>query len=129
MITISHLDQLPEIWREGVETRMHISAVNGAAQLCIFEQWISPSAGAPMHFHAVEEILTVLSGEADVCIEDEHKVLSAGHSVIVSAHRRHGFRNTGSGILHMRAVLASPVLEATYDVAGPVRRWQSVEGS
>jgi quercetin dioxygenase-like cupin family protein len=129
MITISHMDQLPEKWRDGVETRMHVSAANGAAQLCIFEQWIAPSAGAPAHFHAVEEVLTAISGEADLWIEDEHTILTAGHSVIVPAHRKHGFRNIGQVTLHMRAVLASPTLEAIYDVAGPVQRWQPVDQS
>src|SRR5438093_192602 len=34
----------PEHWRPGVETRMVVSARNGAAQLCVFEQWVAPGA-------------------------------------------------------------------------------------
>jgi hypothetical protein len=38
MIVVDVRDMLPEQWRLGVETRMLVSARNGAAQLCIFEQ-------------------------------------------------------------------------------------------
>ena len=43
MIVVDVRDMLPEQWRLGVETRMLVSASNGAAQLCIFEQWIAPA--------------------------------------------------------------------------------------
>jgi hypothetical protein len=36
----------------------------------------------------------------------------------------HGFRNSGQGTLHLHAVLASPVFEATPEgETEPVRRW------
>jgi len=57
-------------------------------------------------------------------IDDEHVVLCDGQALIVPAGRRHGFRNVGSATLHMHAVLASPILEATFDGSSePVRRW------
>jgi len=77
-----------EQWREGVETRMVVSAINGATQLCIFEQWVAPGAGAPAHSHPVEEVLTVLEGEAELWIEDERAIATAGQSLLVPAHRR-----------------------------------------
>jgi hypothetical protein len=50
--------------------------------------------------------------------------LTTGQSLVVPAHRRHGFRNTGAATLHMHAVLASSIFEATFDgSAEPVRRW------
>ena len=124
MKTVVHSDQPREEWRPGVETRMHVSALNGATQLCIFEQWVAPGAGAPTHTHLVEEVLTVIAGEADMWIDEEHVVLSHGQALIVPAGRRHGFRNVWSATLHMHAVLASPILEATFDGSPePVRRW------
>ena len=59
MKAIDPEDTAPEQWREGVKTRMLVSASNGAAQLCMFEQWVAPGNGAPAHSHPVEEILTV----------------------------------------------------------------------
>ena len=117
-------DRLREEWRAGVETRMHVSACNGATQLCIFEQWLAPAAAAPTHWHPVEEVLTVASGEAEMWIEEQHMVLTGGQSLIVPAHRKHGFRNAGTATLHMHAVLASSFFEATFDGSvEPVRRW------
>ncbi|MDX8539321.1 cupin domain-containing protein [Mesorhizobium abyssinicae] len=129
MKSIAHGDQPREQWRAGVETRMHVSARNGTAQLCIFEQRVEPTVGAPTHWHSVEEVLTVIAGTAEMWIDDEHSVLTAGQSLIIPAHRKHGFRNVGDEPLHIHAVLASPIFEATFDgPAGLVRRWLA-EGS
>src|ERR1700676_172855 len=124
MIVVDVRDMLPEQWRLGVETRMLVSAGNGAAQLCIFEQWIAPGAGAPTHSHPVEEVLTVRDGEAEMWMDEQRLIVSVGQSLIVPAGRKHGFRNSGTGTLQIHAVLASPVFEATPEGAmAPVRRW------
>ncbi|MBV8925326.1 MAG: cupin domain-containing protein [Bradyrhizobium sp.] len=105
---------------------MLVSAAAGAAQLCIFEQWAAPGAGAPTHSHPVEEVLIVREGEADMWIGETHATVSAGQSLLIPAGRLHGFRNSGSTTLHVHAVLASPIFEATpAGSAEPVRRWAS----
>src|SRR5882757_4188741 len=124
MIVVDVRDMLPEQWRLGVETRMLVSASNGAKQLCIFEQWVAPGAGAPTHSHAVEEVLTVRQGEAEMWIEDERAIVTEGQSLIVPAGRRHGFRNSGTTTLHIHAVLAAPMFEAMAEGATEMtRRW------
>jgi quercetin dioxygenase-like cupin family protein len=116
----------PEQWRPGVETRMVVSAGNGAAQLCIFEQWAAPGLGAPTHSHPVEEVLTVHAGEAEMWIDEQRVTVSAGQSLIVPAGRMHGFRNSGGATLHIHAVLASPIFEQMPEGATEmVRRWVS----
>jgi quercetin dioxygenase-like cupin family protein len=115
-----------EHWRPGVETRMLVSARNGAMQLCIFEQWVAPGNGAPTHSHPVEEVLTVHDGEAEMWMDEERVIVTAGQSLIVPAGRNHGFRNSGSATLHLHAVLASPIFEATSEGATEVvRRWEA----
>jgi len=124
MIVVDVRDMLPEQWRLGVETRMLVSASNGAVQLCIFEQWIAPGAGAPTHSHPVEEVLTVREGEAEMWMDDERIVVSVGQSLIVPAGRLHGFRNCGAATLHIHAVLASRGFEMTPEGAKEaVQRW------
>ena len=119
-------DSVLENWRPGVQTRMLISAQNGADQLCIFEQWVAPGNGAPTHRHPVEEVLMVREGEADMWIEDDHVTVKAGQSLIIPAGRRHGFSNSGNATLHLQAVLASPIFEAIPDGATEVvRRWEA----
>ncbi len=113
-----------EQWRPGVTTRMKASAANGATQLCMFEQWCEPGLGAPTHLHAVEEVLCVREGQADVWIEDTHVALTRGQLVVVPAGRKHGFSNSGTTILHIESTLAAPVFEAAYDdKRESPRRW------
>ena len=130
MRVIDHERQSQEEWRAGVTTRMRVSAVTGAAQLCIFEQWCEPGCGAPTHLHAVEEVLTVLEGQAEIWIENEREAVSAGQSVIVPAGRHHGFRNTGTATLHVQSTLAEPIFEASYQNQNEIsRRWVAVSFS
>lgn len=124
MQVIEHEAQSVETWRPGVLTRMRVSARTGAHQLTIFEQWCDPAHGAPMHLHAVEEVLTVLAGMAEIQVGEERRAVGAGGSVLIPAGVRHGFRNVGDGQLHVLATLAAPIFEARYDDATEVaRRW------
>lgn len=126
MQAIAHQQQAWEAWREGVKTRMLVSARLGAAQLCIFEQQVAPGAGAPTHCHPVEEVLTVLEGTAGVWVEGARLTLSAGQSLVVPAERYHGFCNSGISTLHIHAILASPIFEALAEgTLEPVRRWEA----
>lgn len=124
MRVVDVAEQAAEEWRPGVRTRMLASTANGASQLCVFEQWCDPGHGAPTHLHAVEEILHVLSGKAEVWMSDKKVTLADGQLVIVPAGRKHGFTNAGANVLHIRSTLASPVFEAAYDDKRETpRRW------
>ena len=124
MRILDHTSQAFEEWRPGVRTRMRVSALSGSVQLCIFEQWCDPEKGAPTHLHAVEEVLSVMEGTAEIWVESETIQASAGQSVVIQAGRKHGFRNTGTTTLHVMATLASPMFEASFDAAGEIsRRW------
>jgi mannose-6-phosphate isomerase-like protein (cupin superfamily) len=113
-----------EQWRPGVLTRMRVSALTGSAQLCVFEQWCDPGCGAPTHLHAVEEVLTVLAGCAEIWVGEERATVTAGQSVIIPAGHRHGFRNNGKAVLHVEATLAAPMFEAAFeDLRETGRRW------
>lgn len=115
MRIIDHASGERDEWRPGVTTRMLASALTGTTQLCVFEQWCEPGCGAPTHLHAVEEVLGVQAGRAEVWVEQEKATLTDGQSVVIPAGRRHGFRNVGEGTLHMRAILAAPIFEASFD--------------
>lgn len=122
MHIVDHTGQEREPWRPGVLTRMHVSAARGASQLCVFEQWCDPGCGAPTHLHAVEEVLTVREGHAEIWVGDEHASVTVGQSVIIPAGRPHGFRNTGETTLHMEATLAAPIFEAASSDLRETRR-------
>ena len=127
MRILDHEQEPAQEWRPGVMTRMRVSAVTGAAQLCVFEQWCDPGCGAPTHLHAVEEVLSVLAGEAEMWVGEERATVTTGQSVMVPAGRPHGFRNTGTGTLHVQAILAAPIFEAAFEDARETsRRWLPV---
>ena len=133
MEVLRHEQQLSEVWREGVRTRMRVSVLTGAAQLCVFEQWCDAGKGAPTHLHAVEEILTVLQGDAEIWVENELQLAGPNQSVVIPAGRKHGFRNIGTDTLHVMATLAAPMFEGTFDDPNQIsRRWlpaSSVKGN
>lgn len=114
MNVIDHATQPGEDWRAGVRTVMLVSAVNGASQLCIFEQFCEPGLGAPTHLHSVEEVLTVVEGMAEIWLGDDRQTVEGGQSVLVPAGHWHGFKNIGETTLHVRATIAAPVFEAGY---------------
>ena len=124
MSLLDHETQPLEQWREGVMTLMRVSALVKSSQLCIFDQFCDPGLGAPIHLHAVEEVLEVMQGEAEVTLRGESLILCTNQSIVIPAGARHAFRNIGSGILKVRATLASPIFEASYDDrAEQSRRW------
>ena len=124
MDVLNHADQPLEKWRDGVMTQMRMSFLLGGRQLCIFDQFCDPGLGAPVHIHAVEEVLEVIAGSAEVLLNDETAQLSADQSVLIPAGTRHGFRNTGTDTLHVRATLAASIFEAQYDSTKETsRRW------
>ena len=122
MNIIDHASEPLDEWRPGVVTRMLVSALTGAERLCVFEQFCEPGRGAPTHRHAVEEVLAVVDGTAEVWLDAERAALTTGQSVVVPAGRRHGFRNTGPATLHVRATLAAPIFEAWFDGEAEARR-------
>ncbi|MFT5507721.1 MAG: mannose-6-phosphate isomerase-like protein (cupin superfamily) [Hyphomicrobiaceae bacterium] len=115
MQIINHARQEKEDWREGVTTVMLVSAMNSASQLCIFDQYCAPGLGAPTHLHAVEEVLSVIEGKAEIWLGDARKQIETGESLIIPAGYWHGFTNLLQTTLHVRATLAAPVFEASYD--------------
>ncbi|NNM74562.1 cupin domain-containing protein [Enterovirga aerilata] len=122
MDVLDHGKQEIEVWRDGVNTRMRVSALTNSHQLLIFEQFCDPGHGAPMHIHAVEEVLEVVEGVAEISLGDSSRVVSPDQSVVVPAGMRHGFKNIGDGILKVRATMAAPIFEASYDVRGEIAR-------
>lgn len=124
MNVLDHNSQARERWREGVMTEMRVSYLVGGRQLCIFDQYCDPGLGAPVHIHAVEEVLECFAGRMEVTLEDETAVVEANQSVLIPAGARHGFRNIGTDTLHVRATLAAPIFEGQYDsTKEQSRRW------
>ena len=84
----------------------------------------APGFGAPLHIHAVEEVLEVIEGTAEIWLGKKSAIVKPNQSVLVPAGAKHGFRNLENTTLHVRATLAAPIFEAAYsDSAEISRRW------
>jgi quercetin dioxygenase-like cupin family protein len=126
MNILDHNAQPIEKWRDGVMTRMRMSLLLGGRQLCIFDQFCDHDLGAPIHVHAVEEVLEVIDGRAEISLDGETAIVTANQSVLIPAGVKHGFRNLDKKILHVRATLAAPIFEAAYENTSETsRRWNS----
>ncbi len=124
MQILNHADQTLEKWRDGVMTQMRMSYLLGGRQICIFDQFCAPGLGAPTHIHAVEEVLEVFAGRAEIWLDNDKQVVEANQSVLIPAGARHGFRNIGIETLHVRATLAASIFEAQYESTKETsRRW------
>jgi hypothetical protein len=51
-----------------------MSALLGGRQVCIFDQFCDPGLGAPIHSHAVEEVLEVIEGTAEIWLGKESAI-------------------------------------------------------
>jgi mannose-6-phosphate isomerase-like protein (cupin superfamily) len=127
MNVLIHDNQPIEKWRDGVMTRMRMSIQLGGRQLCIFDQFCDFDLGAPIHLHAVEEVLEVIDGRAEISLDGDTAIVEANQSVLIPAGVKHGFRNLEKKILHVRATLAAPIFEASYENSNEIsRRWVPV---
>lgn len=106
-------------------TRMRMSALLGGRQLCIFDQFCAPGLGAPTHIHAVEEVLEVIEGSAEIWVGSEIFTVGKNQSVLVPAGVQHGFKNVEeAATLYVRATLAACIFEASYESRTEMsRRW------
>jgi mannose-6-phosphate isomerase-like protein (cupin superfamily) len=124
MNVLDHNAKPDEMWRDGVMTQMRMSVMFGGRQLCIFEQFCNEGLGAPIHIHAVEEVLEVIDGRAEISLGNESAIVIRNQSVLIPAGMKHGFRNLEKKILHVRATLAAPIFEASYENRAEIsRRW------
>jgi quercetin dioxygenase-like cupin family protein len=102
------------VWRAGVQSRLHRTSLVSPTGLCVLEQWTDPGAGAPTHRHAnAEELIVVIEGSVEFWHEDDLSGAGAGDSILLPTGSRHGFRNSGEGVLHTMAIFdtSHPLVE------------------
>lgn len=90
--------------------------------------WELPPGGfEAMHAHPedepLEELYIVLSGEAEMRVDDEHYRLGPGDSVLAGVGTDHDLRNVGSGPLKIIMVWGKPGDEpyGPFDIADAAR--------
>jgi quercetin dioxygenase-like cupin family protein len=89
------------------------------ADVAVIIEEIAVGDAIPLHRHRIDEVLLYERGEAEVRVDDERYDVRAGDIVIVPAGAVHGTRNVGEGIVRVRAVFPSHLLDIAYVERNP----------
>lgn len=91
----------------GSRTLRFVGAEHGSG-ISFFLVTNDPGQGPGLHRHPYTETWTVLEGEATIRDGDDTIVARAGDTAVVQADTWHGFTNTGTGVLRIMCMHASP---------------------
>jgi quercetin dioxygenase-like cupin family protein len=114
LVIVEHHEQSWHENRPGSHIQLIADSTAGVSGLAVVNQVCQPGVGAPSHVHDFEEILTVVEGSAEIWVCGERRVVGPGSSAFVPTGAVHGFRNVGTGLLRLEAVIASTQLHATF---------------
>lgn len=76
----------------------------GVTQLSLLEEHCAVGDRIPLHRHDVDEVVTIIAGDAIYHLDGEDVAVGAGDVVFIPAGSTHGTRNTGETPLHLHAV-------------------------
>jgi mannose-6-phosphate isomerase-like protein (cupin superfamily) len=113
-VVVNHSDQQWRESRPGSRLQLIADPTGSVSGLALLNQECRPGVGAPSHTHEFEEVLTIVSGTAEVWVDDRHYTAGPGTTVFVRTGAVHGFTNVGDELLQLRAVIAATELRATY---------------
>jgi putative monooxygenase len=77
-----------------------------------------PGAKIPLHYHNVEEQVTIIEGEAVAIIDGERHILHAYDTTYVPAGMPHHFMNESSAPMAILYVYPSPYVERHFPESG-----------
>jgi quercetin dioxygenase-like cupin family protein len=121
-VTAADLDgvELEDAWIEGDETARWRSATthgpdDGAAATGSSLLEVDAGCRLPRHTDSAEEVIAVLSGEAEVTVGDESTRLAAPGIALVPVDVPHEVRNAGATTLRFLALYAGTDVTTRYE--------------
>jgi len=94
----------------------------GTKATTIHENVIGPGVVVPLHTHATEEVIIVLSGEGECRTEDGAQAYSAGDVLIFPAGVKHSIKNPGTVLLRQLCIFR-PIREHSNSKRKPPAKW------
>jgi quercetin dioxygenase-like cupin family protein len=101
----------PDDWRPGSRWAL---VSDPEADMAVIAEEIGVGDAIPLHRHRIDEIIVYLSGEAEVRVGDEAYDVRGGDIVVIPAGKVHGTRNTGEGVVAIRAVFPRARIDMQY---------------
>jgi quercetin dioxygenase-like cupin family protein len=109
----SWLDSDPDVAR--VHPAFPINIHTGAADSAVVYFEIEPGERLPRHTDSAEEILYIVTGEAEAEAGGESGYLSAGDLAVIPAMVPHGVRNTGDETLRVVGFFSEAKIISTFE--------------
>ena len=100
-------DDLPTFELPGLLHRTIAGHTQGLSSMEVWHQVMAPGAETPIHRHACEEVILILSGSGRVIFEGESSDFQSDSTVIVPPDVVHQLVNTGDGDLVLVAALGT----------------------
>ncbi len=102
-----HKDDLPFVG----SSYQFVGEDQGQVAVSMFLVEAQTGRGAPLHFHAYDEILLVQEGQSCLVIGDAIQKARPGDIVVIKANTPHGFVNIGPGVLKQIDIHLNPRFE------------------
>jgi mannose-6-phosphate isomerase-like protein (cupin superfamily) len=97
----------------GLPSQHIVTAAIGATSTFLGQQWLRPGDRVLLHTHPVEEAVMFLTGTGEATLGDENVAIGPGISLFFPPGLVHGFRNTGTDVLHVIIVFPVPEFAET----------------
>ena len=98
-------ETLPVFELPGVQHRTIAGHTHGLKTMEVWYQTMDPNSATPIHQHACEEVILILSGSGKVTIEGETSAFGPNSTLIVPPDTIHQIVNTGKEPLVLVAAL------------------------
>jgi quercetin dioxygenase-like cupin family protein len=82
--------------------------------LCVILERIAPGESIPLHRHGIDEAIVVESGDVELRLGDETRVVSGRSAAFVPAGVAHGARNVGREDVVYTAFFSSTEIDIEY---------------
>ncbi len=94
---VDHND-LPETpWRPNYRKWEITRPGDGTTSSSVSYSVVGRDAGAPLHVHEADELITILRGTLEVRLGDEVRRVGPDHTLVIPPGVAHGFSNPGPG--------------------------------
>ena len=95
MPIVNHDDATEIPWRPNYRMWNVTAPGDGTTSSAMSFSVVGVGAGAPLHAHEDDELITILEGELEARIGDEVQVVGPNHTLVIPPGAPHGFTNKG----------------------------------
>lgn len=125
------VDTPVEKLERGVHRWFSRQDITGSDDLIVTQVDVEPGEGHPFHFHpTMDEVIYILSGEAEQWLEMESRTLESGEAVYIPKKMVHATFNSGNTTLRFLAILSPAAdLEGSMVYVHKEEPWRKIRKS